>query len=482
MGLSKDERDKLNALWLAMKSAQSAPPTATGSSIDWKNRMSQPFSGGPFPKTTYVSKGRQVGKTQAMSDQIYAKDVRGRTLTQNDVFLKTCAECGFIAGVSTNCDTCGLIRLALKRPTSARVTDTAYFDSTTMPTLYPTLRRVLDTVELTLPANTPAHVVLDLASHVTLRKIDDYRCTFPYRHYDIVQGILLDHFGSVNEEDDTPRVDPNAPQELFIEYCGACRSRPTRGNQSTLCSACRGRGVMPSATLQGAFSRYDCNVCGGSGRVVTQATSDAYASAWYQGGWHVILPEKVLKDYFGVPVAKFDGDFHKALLAAPDITRAYKQLARQFHPDLNRAKDATAQFRKLREAFDALRDPVRRKRYEAGLKFQLAAKGVEKEVVFRVPKSCGRVTVRGTWTEAGWDGTYGGMNRNQVAQRNPTSRRLTVSEILEWHDVYREDGRVMCSTWNRGLGAWEKDDPFGKDGIKPFTVTWEDTSEFEINI
>lgn len=50
-----------------------------------------------------------------------------------------------------------------------------------------------------------------------------------------------------------------------------------------------------------------------------------------------------------------------------DIRRAYKRLARQFHPDLNPGdREAAAKYRDIARAFETLTDPDRRRRYDAG--------------------------------------------------------------------------------------------------------------------
>src|ERR1700733_7070499 len=53
--------------------------------------------------------------------------------------------------------------------------------------------------------------------------------------------------------------------------------------------------------------------------------------------------------------------------AAPgDIKRAYKRLARRYHPDINPGdRMAAAQFRQISEAYETLSDPDRRRRYDA---------------------------------------------------------------------------------------------------------------------
>src|SRR5438552_10100658 len=50
-----------------------------------------------------------------------------------------------------------------------------------------------------------------------------------------------------------------------------------------------------------------------------------------------------------------------------DVKRAYKRLARKFHPDINPGdRMAAAQFRQIAEAYETLSDPDRRHRYDSG--------------------------------------------------------------------------------------------------------------------
>lgn len=48
-----------------------------------------------------------------------------------------------------------------------------------------------------------------------------------------------------------------------------------------------------------------------------------------------------------------------------DIKRAYRKLARKYHPDVSSESDAEAQFKDVAEAYEALRDPERRAAYDA---------------------------------------------------------------------------------------------------------------------
>src|SRR5215510_12474073 len=50
-----------------------------------------------------------------------------------------------------------------------------------------------------------------------------------------------------------------------------------------------------------------------------------------------------------------------------DIKRAYKRLARKYHPDINPGdRMAEVQFRQIAEAYETLSDPGRRQQYDTG--------------------------------------------------------------------------------------------------------------------
>lgn len=63
-------------------------------------------------------------------------------------------------------------------------------------------------------------------------------------------------------------------------------------------------------------------------------------------------------------------DFYKVLGVSKDadeatITKAYRKLARKYHPDLNKTKEAEEKFKDVSEAYDVLKDDQTRKRYDA---------------------------------------------------------------------------------------------------------------------
>jgi len=62
-------------------------------------------------------------------------------------------------------------------------------------------------------------------------------------------------------------------------------------------------------------------------------------------------------------------DYYRLLGVRPDATvllikKAYRKLAKQYHPDVNDSPDAAERFREITEAYDTLTDSDRRRRYD----------------------------------------------------------------------------------------------------------------------
>ena len=63
------------------------------------------------------------------------------------------------------------------------------------------------------------------------------------------------------------------------------------------------------------------------------------------------------KDYYETLGLSRDAD-------AAKIKRAYRKLAREYHPDVNRSATAETKFKEIAEAYEVLADPEKRKRYD----------------------------------------------------------------------------------------------------------------------
>ena len=73
------------------------------------------------------------------------------------------------------------------------------------------------------------------------------------------------------------------------------------------------------------------------------------------------------KDYYATLGVQRDA-------SADDIKRAYRKLARKYHPDLNKGADAEAKFKELGEANEVLKDPEKRAAYDdAGQRWKAGA-------------------------------------------------------------------------------------------------------------
>jgi molecular chaperone DnaJ len=70
-------------------------------------------------------------------------------------------------------------------------------------------------------------------------------------------------------------------------------------------------------------------------------------------------------------------DYYKTLgvekkASADEIKRAYRKLARKYHPDTNKEPAAEERFKEISEAYDVLSDPEKRKKYDRGGLFATA--------------------------------------------------------------------------------------------------------------
>lgn len=167
----------------------------------------------------------------------------------------------------------------------------------------------------------------------------------------------------------------------------------------------------------------------------------------------LVFPESTLKAWFKVADRMPDAPtapaptLYAALCVAADVDAAalkaaYRRMARQTHPDVNKEPDAAEAFRRVQAAYDVLSDPLKRRRYDAGLALEARARQPEPRrgyvyvpppQPFRAPLRCGLLLVTG----------------------ERRLGRLTVTSILSWEDLTR-GGRVLVSSWPAGAERWQE--------------------------
>jgi curved DNA-binding protein len=113
-------------------------------------------------------------------------------------------------------------------------------------------------------------------------------------------------------------------------------------------------------------------------------------------------------------------DFYESLGVArtasqDEIQRAYRKLARTYHPDVNKAPEAEERFKEISEAYDVLSDPETRERYDAfGADFRQVPKDVDPQAWARSRAGAGAGAGRGRGRGApgpGWTDVGGGGGR-----------------------------------------------------------------------
>jgi DnaJ-like protein len=161
------------------------------------------------------------------------------------------------------------------------------------------------------------------------------------------------------------------------------------------------------------------------------------------GQWRVVFSEEVLKGWFEKQQPDASEKVFSVLCISEtandqEIKSAYRRESRTWHPDFNRGSEPgdeyfAERFRKINEAYLILSDPLKRKKYQAGLYLERSQNNQSDyrrdyyRDTFIPPLRCGNLTVTGSVTVG----------------------RLRVTEILSWNDVINEQGQTMVSSWSR---------------------------------
>jgi len=169
-----------------------------------------------------------------------------------------------------------------------------------------------------------------------------------------------------------------------------------------------------------------------------------------KGDWSAVFPQDVLRGWFeiggigtapqptaaatcyGILGVKRDAD-------AAALKTAYRSMAKRWHPDVNRDPDATEMFKRIGHAWEILGDPLKRRRYDAGLALE-ASLGREDVLpsasifadYWRPPLRCGLILVEGT----------------------ERLGRVIVSKIHQWEPITDARGRELVTSWPAGSDTW----------------------------
>ncbi len=157
--------------------------------------------------------------------------------------------------------------------------------------------------------------------------------------------------------------------------------------------------------------------------------------------WSISFPETALREFFEcVPVNQKTLVNHTTRYAvlginhdAPgiEIKKAYRQMAKRWHPDVNRDEDANEMFKKINKAYKTLSNPLQRRKYDAGLLYQASVDDYQQPQApskyYRPPIRCGYFLCIGIWRLG----------------------RFHVEKITQREDITNDVGQIMTSYWDK---------------------------------
>jgi DnaJ-domain-containing protein 1 len=164
--------------------------------------------------------------------------------------------------------------------------------------------------------------------------------------------------------------------------------------------------------------------------------------------WSIVFPELVLKKWFegnDATVDTTDLTLYGVLnlkrdCAGTDIKSAWRRMAKRYHPDVNKDDDAPQMMQRINEAYEVLNNPMKRKKYDAGL--VLAASLNEKprdrlsafSNVWRPPERCGFILATGQYMLG----------------------RFVIETIHQWEPIKDGFGRELVTSWPMGADTYQE--------------------------
>lgn len=198
--------------------------------------------------------------------------------------------------------------------------------------------------------------------------------------------------------------------------------------------------------------------------------SDGTVSAYGNDGkgWNIVLPEKALMSYFGEWVEE-QADAPQEQQSKPKITtlyqklvvdtsadagtikKAYLRMARQWHPDACTEANAHEMFIAIKAAYDVLSDPMKRKRYDAGLAL---------EATLKPAQAVSRFDAEDDWIIAAYVSPYGYRSPLRcgvlTVDAEMKAGRVVVQMIHSWLDITNELDEVLVTSWSVGSQTYDR--------------------------
>jgi DnaJ-domain-containing protein 1 len=180
------------------------------------------------------------------------------------------------------------------------------------------------------------------------------------------------------------------------------------------------------------------------GRCKDRPDGTQTAYIWSNGAWSVSVLKSALYTYFGVPMRPGEEPTLYGALGidqsatTEEIKKAYRRMAKQWHPDVSKEPGTREQFAAIQHAYEVL--STKRSKYDAGLALQaslaknteaFAAATAENKFGYRSPLRCGWILGKGE-TQRG---------------------RFQIAEILGWEDITNNRGQTLVASWIYGEDA-----------------------------
>jgi hypothetical protein len=191
------------------------------------------------------------------------------------------------------------------------------------------------------------------------------------------------------------------------------------------------------------------------GATKDRGSDEFTAYAWSGGGWNVVLPEPVLREWFCAERRPDESPTFYATLGVKrgatevEVKSAYRRLALQWHPDVAKESDAAEMFMAIKRAYDVLSEPMMRARYDAGLALteRTQAQRLEDAPFVRNMRLSGAITGYRSPLRCGL----------LLAEGSEVLGRFVVSRILSWIDISDGQGHVLVTSWPMGADTYTEE-------------------------